>query len=409
MKSGRAVIRGLPVTKTVMSKIRFESVTLTSTSDVKRQALLSDAITQHVNCIATVSGVGEQPVGLKEGFYGALNRITFLLSQNKLTDKVIVSIESFIDRSPTDPKLAFDQAVIAVYNTETKHLTIELTHATEFPIQFMTDRETAGGTGETVGECIVRSEKYSELKADNWHIHRDFGGQSRVDILREGLFKLFNKEKICDVRTAVVKYNGFPKANVVYKDISPAMAQPLLFRDIIEMLYERYKLSKIDLVAGLDARGFIIASALANRLEAGFLPIRKAGKLPRCPDETVGDGKRLRKQSYSTEYSTDAIELDSSLLKFTKRKNVLVVDDLIATGGTLIAAVKLLDSVGATVIGAATLLELTGLNGRAQLYKQTGVTLFNLIDRRYQGHGDSFVNIVISHELTQNADTICCT
>jgi len=152
----------------------------------------------------------------------------------------------------------------------------------------------------------------------------------------------------------------FPKPGIIFKDITTLLNNPKAFKTLMDHLEARYQDSGIDYIAGIDARGFIFGSILADRLNIGFVPIRKKGKLPYT---TVS-------QKYSLEYGYDEVEVhidafgENGCSCDGKVSNVLLIDDLIATGGTAKAAVELISQVGAKCIEACFILELTFLNAR---------------------------------------------
>ena len=156
----------------------------------------------------------------------------------------------------------------------------------------------------------------------------------------------------------------FPKEGILFKDITPLLADSKAFQYAIDLLCDKYVDSKVDYVLGAEARGFIIASAMAYKLDAGFIPARKPGKLPY---NTI-------RQEYDLEYGTDCLEVHEDAI--TKGDKVLVVDDVLATGGTAAAKVGLVEKQGAEVFGPAFLIELTFLNGRDKL---PGRDVFSLI------------------------------
>lgn len=160
----------------------------------------------------------------------------------------------------------------------------------------------------------------------------------------------------------------FPKKGIIFRDITTAVKDPQAMRYMIDYLTEIYKDKRIDYVAGIESRGFIFGAALAYKLGAGFVVIRKPGKLPA---DTIS-------QEYELEYGTDKIEMHADAVEAGKK--VLVVDDLLATGGTVDAAVKLLKKVGADVVGAAFIIELTDLGGREKL---KGVDVVSMV--RFEG------------------------
>ena len=157
------------------------------------------------------------------------------------------------------------------------------------------------------------------------------------------------------LRAAVRDVIDFPKPGIVFKDITPILANGKLFRESISLLCATAGGIKIDKVVGIDARGFIFAAAVADRLGAGFVPIRKKGKLP----------WKTRQTAYALEYGEAIVELHEDAVK--PGEAILLVDDLLATGGTAAAAVKLLDELGANLVGISVLIELAFLQGRSKL------------------------------------------
>jgi len=152
----------------------------------------------------------------------------------------------------------------------------------------------------------------------------------------------------------------FPKPGIIFKDITTLLSNPKAFDTLMTHLENRYKTYNLDYVAGIDARGFIFGSVLADRLDVGFVPVRKKGKLPYT---TVAE-------KYSLEYGFDEVEIhidafgENGLCKSGERSKVLLIDDLIATGGTAKAAASLIDKVGAQCIEACFIMELGFLNGK---------------------------------------------
>ncbi len=149
----------------------------------------------------------------------------------------------------------------------------------------------------------------------------------------------------------------FPKKGIVFKDITPVLNDPKLFRRVIDIFSERYSGDKIDKVVSVESRGFIFGSAIAYQLNAGLTVVRKTGKLPH---KTI-------KKSYDLEYGTDHLEIHEDSIKPGER--ILVVDDLLATGGTCDATVHLVEQLGGSVVSLAFLIELSFLHGREKLKK----------------------------------------
>lgn len=156
----------------------------------------------------------------------------------------------------------------------------------------------------------------------------------------------------------------FPKKGIVFRDITTLLKDSNSFRRALDLFYERYKDDKIQKVACVEARGFILGAALAARLGAGFVPIRKKGKLP---------AEKIQEQ-YALEYGSDVIEIHKDAIQQGER--VLVHDDLLATGGTIQAACKLVERLGGTVVGVSFLIELSFLKGRERLQ---GYNIFSII------------------------------
>ncbi|MBC8450748.1 adenine phosphoribosyltransferase [bacterium] len=155
----------------------------------------------------------------------------------------------------------------------------------------------------------------------------------------------------------------FPKKGIIFKDITTLTRNPAGFRDAIDQIVKQYDGAGIDIVVGIEARGFIFGGAIAYLLNAGFVPARKQGKLPA---ETV-------RAEYELEYGTDAIEIHRDAISDGQR--VLIVDDLLATGGTAAACVELVQKLRGELVGIAFLIDLTFLNGREKLQGQAITSL----------------------------------
>ncbi len=158
-----------------------------------------------------------------------------------------------------------------------------------------------------------------------------------------------------DLQAAIRNIPDFPKPAIQFKDITPVLADPRLFAASIDLLTANFKTSSVDAVVGIDARGFIFAAAAAVKLKAGFIPVRKKGKLP----------YRTIEQTYDLEYGTNTIAIHTDAVKAGNR--VLLIDDLLATGGTAEAAALLLEKIGAKILEIDFLIELSFLNGREKL------------------------------------------
>jgi len=158
-----------------------------------------------------------------------------------------------------------------------------------------------------------------------------------------------------DLKTRIRSVPDFPKKGIVFRDITTLLKDGEAFRRAVDEFYERYKGQRIDKVVSVESRGFIFGSALAQKLGAGFVPIRKPGKLPA---ETV-------REEYELEYGKDAIEIHKDAI--TTGERILVHDDLLATGGTILAACRLVEKLGGNIMGLCFLIELAFLHGRDRL------------------------------------------
>src|SRR5690625_4657680 len=167
------------------------------------------------------------------------------------------------------------------------------------------------------------------------------------------------------VRNAIRSVPDWPKPGVIFRDITPVLQDPRSFRVLIDLFVYRYMRQRLDLVAGIDARGFIVGSVLAYELNLGFVPVRKQGKLP---FQTVAE-------QYALEYGNAVVEMHTDSVRPGQR--VLLIDDLIATGGTMVAASKLLQRLGANAIEAAAMIDLPYLEG-SEAVRETGLPVYTV-------------------------------
>ena len=157
----------------------------------------------------------------------------------------------------------------------------------------------------------------------------------------------------------------FPKPGIIFKDITPVLADPAALKEAVQMLAEPYRNAGVDLVVGVESRGFIFGAAVAIELGVGFVPVRKPGKLPA---DTIS-------VTYELEYGTDTLEIHADAIKAGQK--VALIDDLIATGGTVVATRELIEKLGGEVVGASFLVELSFLNGRGKL---PGIDIHSLVE-----------------------------
>jgi len=168
-----------------------------------------------------------------------------------------------------------------------------------------------------------------------------------------------------DLKSKIRTVAHFPKQGIMFRDITTLLKDPQAFKYSIQKLKDYYKDKNVDVIAGPESRGFIFGAALAHELGVGFVLIRKPGKLP----------AETESQEYELEYGTDKIEIHKDAI--TKGQNVLIIDDLLATGGTSEAAAKLVEKLGGKVAGLAYLIELSFLKGRDKL---KNYDVYSLID-----------------------------
>ena len=160
-----------------------------------------------------------------------------------------------------------------------------------------------------------------------------------------------------NLREKIAEYPNFPKKGILFRDFSPILKDPAAFSLIVDEFSKHFHPKEIDLFAGIESRGFILASVLASRYNKGMIMIRKVGKLP---------GK-IVKLSYTIEYGKDTIEIQKDIIK--KGQRILICDDLLATGGTAKASAKLIEKIGGKISGFAFIIELTELNGMKGISK----------------------------------------
>ena len=168
-----------------------------------------------------------------------------------------------------------------------------------------------------------------------------------------------------DLKATIRSIHDWPIKGVIFRDITTLMQDPDAFREACDRFVDRYKDMNVDKIVGIDARGFVFGAVLAYRLGIGFIPVRKKGKLP-C--ETI-------QETYSLEYGEDTLEIHADAIAPGER--VVIVDDLIATGGTVGATVKLVKKLEAELLECAFIVELPDLGGRKQI---PGVDIFSLVE-----------------------------
>ena len=163
---------------------------------------------------------------------------------------------------------------------------------------------------------------------------------------------------VADLKAKIRDIKNFPTEGILFKDITTLLKDGPAFRYVVDAFVRWYQHERVDVVVGIESRGFVIGGALAHQLNAGFVPVRKLGKLP---------GKTVEVE-YELEYGRDALAIHEDAIKAGLR--VLAVDDLLATGGTMAATLRLIDQLGGRVVGVAVMIELAFLHGRDKLKEQ---------------------------------------
>ncbi|MGA1868131.1 MAG: adenine phosphoribosyltransferase [bacterium] len=167
-----------------------------------------------------------------------------------------------------------------------------------------------------------------------------------------------------EVKNKIRTIPNFPKQGIMFRDITTLLKDPMGFKHAIEAFVDRYKTMDIDVVMGIEARGFILGGAVAYELGKGFVPIRKPGKLP----------AEVISEEYALEYGTDKVEMHKDAIKQGDR--CVIIDDLLATGGTMLAACKLAQKLGAEIVECAFIVELPDLGGKKKL---SSFNLFTMV------------------------------
>lgn len=321
------------------------SVLLTSSSSIKRDTLF--AFLKTINgtySIATMNvddlGLPPQPTN-EGGIKCAKLRVQHAKTKSHNSFDWYVAIENSID---TNKRVDVCNIYIEFGNESVDAVSFGISvdpKYIDFAMIFPADSKFVPGLSVTVGELMHKDD--STIDPKNWMKSLDIDRSVQIT---NGLTKAFKK------LFAIQKYKfvpDYPKKGVDFQDMMPLLYDGKIFHDLIDMIVDHYKGIKVDYVAGLESRGLMLASAVAYAFKCGFVPIRKAGKLPR---EVIGI-------NYGTEYSQDKVEIQTDAIK--PGSNVLIIDDLIATGGSLKAAVDLIKKVGGNVVDLCVLREVKPL------------------------------------------------
>ena len=317
----------------------------------------------------TISSIPEQPIGKETALKGAKNRINSLPQEFLDGADYVVSIETYIEQHSHSEKW-HDIGLLLCKTLSDLQEIVSLTREIPMPDQFvhlakeLSSEVTAEGYSCTVGCAIKHYYKDKNINARDWHSEAEFGGVSRSELLSDALCKALHQEEIAFLKAQIVSYKDFPKPGILFDDFSPILNNPKAFSMCIDLLYSRYKNKNIETIVGLESRGFILGAALAYKLGVSFVPARKPGKLP-GPIYSI---------TYEKEYGVDTLAISAEGMQ--KNRRVLIIDDLIATGGTAKAAIELVRLAGGDPVEFVSLLEIKELKGRSKL----STASFNLID-----------------------------
>jgi adenine phosphoribosyltransferase len=190
--------------------------------------------------------------------------------------------------------------------------------------------------------------------------------KNRASFLYAKVSSLMLCDHNIDWKSLIKTFNDFPKKGVIFRDVNPLFRNPAAIQLIAKQFINQEELSRIDYIAGIESRGFTVASLLAKNFNKGMILVRKVGKLP---------GKTMKKK-YNIEYGSSIIEIQEEAIQ--KGQNILIADDLIATGGTAIATAELIEEMGGTVFGFAVIIELVYLKG-AEILRNKGYDVRSLV------------------------------
>lgn len=303
-----------------------------------------------------------------DGYYFPKERMNFASQTHNLNDyDYVVGIESGIQcvQDVFSKDLYLDVCYVLILHQEILNKGWEGTYPVpkEYLQKLFTNKlinynEHMQGYPITIGELIHQDKP--NVNPKNWFNTRSEQIHSSLKACFQDLVKNHFLKK--ELLSAYKSYDDFPKPGVKFHDIFPLLKNPHIFKKLIKFMAQRYKYDKIDYVVGLESRGFVLGAPLAYELEVGFIPVRKAGKLP---------GEVIQ-VSYSTEYSKDVCEMQVYNLKGSK---VLIIDDLIATGGSAQSGVDLVTQLGCEIVDCCVLREVKTLKKKCMKTMKTPYTV----------------------------------
>jgi len=316
---------------------------------------------------AAASDIAAQPVGKDNAQFGITNRLHNIPSELSKNADYCIAIENYIAPMPHG-KTWQDVGLVVVIDNHT-HERVQVESAAVYvPMYYVTmlqqqSAQEKTGYSNTIGE-IIQQTLTKPVDHHDWHALPEFGGVSRTTLLQDAISKALHADDIAEIKKEVTYYPNFPKPGVLFADFFPVMRNPHTLQLCADILQERYAYRNIDIIVGIESRGFLMGSILADRLKIGFVPVRKPNKLP----------GEVYTCTYEKEYGTDTLTLAKGSLQPGQR--VLIVDDLIATGNSARAAINLVQQAGAEPVEFMTLLHVPIYAEEAQL----DIPTFNLID-----------------------------
>ena len=330
------------------------NILLTSTSPLKAEVLkkyLNQTVGNYdLSYFDCENVLPEQPEGIDCGYYFAYERI--ILARQKLG----IEFNEYDRVYSIENGYSFGKDICYiillsdnnVYASHSHDVAVDPQIYGKLSDQIMVKYQHLSGYNKTIGEFY--HDRDNSIDPKNWHTVVGHDRKHQIVTVLNSFSSEWQFTKIItSLKNAYIMHPDFPKKGVLFADVFPLIADPTLFSQLMGFIEHQYNFTKIDLVIGLEERGFILGAALAERLHAGFIPVRKAGKLP-------GEAERVE---YSNEYDTDAFEMQKT--DNLKGKRVLIIDDLIATGGSLRAAVELVNKLGGKIVDSLVLKEVKGL------------------------------------------------
>jgi len=312
-----------------------------------------------------VSGIPEQPVGYDAALKGIRNRLNNL--PDRMEADYVIAIENYIEQSSVTQRW-YDKGLVCVQ--EGSQETVIETKSVCIPdlyvqiAQQLSGKSSDLGYAITVGAAIQQSFVDRDVDPTNWQQEPEFGGVSRQQLLQDALDKILYADELNFLKSLVLFYPDYPKPGITFANFLPLIQSAKAFQVLIDLLVQRYENKNIDVIVGLESRGFILGAALAYKLGISFVPIRKPGKLPGATYSV----------DYKKEYGFDTLVIAQDGLQQGQR--VLVIDDLIATGGSARAAIELVQLAGGLPVEFVSILKVSELEELATL----SIPSFNLID-----------------------------